>query len=120
MLLPTSLEKNAGWPGEEQVAVSSAEQNKAIVRRFLEELDKGNLDVIDELLSPDFVDRSLVAGQGPTREDFKRTQQEILDTFHTISFTIEEQIAEGDTVVTKYKTRVVRQGEFVPGIPPTG
>ena len=100
--------------------MSSAEENKAIVRRFLAELDKGNLDVIDELLSPDFVDRSLVAGQGPTREDFKRTQQEILDAFHTTSFTIEEQIAEGDTVVTKYRTRVVSQGEFVPGIPPTG
>jgi ketosteroid isomerase-like protein len=59
--------------------VSSAEENKAIVRYFLKELDKGNLDVIDELLSPDFVDRSLVPGQGPTREDFKRTQQEVLD-----------------------------------------
>ena len=59
--------------------MSSAEENKAIVRYFLKELDKGNLDVIDELLSPDFVDRSLVPGQGPTREDFKRTQQEVLD-----------------------------------------
>ena len=58
---------------EEEAAVSSAEENKAIVRRFLEELDKGNLDVIDELLSPDFVDRALMPGQGSTRENFKRT-----------------------------------------------
>jgi serine phosphatase RsbU (regulator of sigma subunit)/ketosteroid isomerase-like protein len=97
----------------------SLEENKALVRRFLEEQAKGNLDVIDELLSPDFVDRGLLPGQGPTREDFKRSVTEILDAFSIISFTIEEQIAEGDTVVTKYTERSVITGEFV-GLPPTG
>jgi serine phosphatase RsbU (regulator of sigma subunit)/predicted ester cyclase len=97
----------------------SVEENKALVRRFLEEQAKGNLDMIDELLSPDFVDRSLLPGQGPTREDFKRSVAEILDAFSITSFTIEEQIAEGDTVVTKYKERSVIRGEFV-GLPPTG
>src|SRR5829696_6821021 len=97
----------------------SLEENKALVRRFLDEQAKGNLDVIDELLSPDFVDRGLLPGQGPTREDFKRSVAEILDAFSIISFTIEEQIAEGDTVVTKYKERSVIRGEFG-GLPPTG
>jgi serine phosphatase RsbU (regulator of sigma subunit) len=97
----------------------SLEENKALVRRFLEELAKGNLDVIDELLSTDFVDRSLVPGQGPTREDFKRSIAEILDAFSIISFTIEEQIAECDTVVTKYTERSVIRGEWF-GMPPTG
>jgi predicted ester cyclase len=100
--------------------MSSAEENKAIVRRFEEELAKGNLDVIDELLSPDFVDRSLIPGQGPTREDYKRTEQELNEAFHTTSFTIDEQIAEGDTVVTKWRARGVSQGEIVAGIPPKG
>jgi predicted ester cyclase len=104
---------------EEEASVSSAEENKAIVRHFLEELAKGNLGVIDELLAPDFVDRSLLPGQGPTREDFKRTTEEFLDTFNTISFTIEEQIAEGDTVVTKYRHSGVNRGEFA-GLPPKG
>jgi serine phosphatase RsbU (regulator of sigma subunit)/predicted ester cyclase len=99
--------------------LSEAERNKAIVRRLLEELAKGNLDVIDELLAPDFVDRSLMPGQGPTREDYKRSVAEILDAFSTTSFTIEEQIAEGETVVTKYTERSVIQGEFA-GLPPTG
>ena len=97
----------------------SVEENKALVRRFLEEQARGNLDVIDELLSPGFVDRGLLPGQGPTREDFKRAVAEILDAFSIISFTIEEQIAEGDTVVTKYKERSVIRGEFG-GLPPTG
>jgi serine phosphatase RsbU (regulator of sigma subunit) len=99
--------------------VSAEEKNKALVRRFLEEVSSGNISVIDELLSPDFVDRSLLPGQGPTREDFKRSVAEILDAFSTNSFTIEEQIAEGDTVVTKYTERSVIRGEFG-GLPPTG
>jgi predicted ester cyclase len=99
--------------------VTSAEENKAIVRRLVEELAKGNLDVIDELLSPDFIDRSLVADQDPTREDFKHTQQEILEALHTTSFTIEEQIAEGDTVVTKYRHSLISRGEYA-GLPPKG
>jgi predicted ester cyclase len=99
--------------------VSVEENNKALVRCFLEELSKGNLDVIDELVSPDFVDRALMPGQGPTLDDFRRSVAEILDAFSTLSFTIEEQIAEGDTVVTKYTERSVIRGEFV-GLPPTG
>jgi serine phosphatase RsbU (regulator of sigma subunit)/predicted ester cyclase len=97
----------------------SVEENKALVRRFLEEQAKGNLNVIDELLSPDFTDRSLLPGQGPTREDFKRAVTEILDAFSVISFLIEEQIAEGDMVVTKYRERSIIRGAFV-GLPPTG
>jgi predicted ester cyclase len=97
----------------------SSEVNKAIVRRFLEELAKGNLDVIDELLAPDFVDCSLMPGQGPTREDFRRSMEEILEAFSTTSYTIEEQIAEGDTVVTRYRESSVGRGEFA-GLPPTG
>jgi serine phosphatase RsbU (regulator of sigma subunit)/predicted ester cyclase len=98
---------------------SEAEENKAIVRRFLEEtMAKGNLDVIDELAAPDFVDRTLLPGQGPTREDFKRSVAEVLDTTPITSFTIEEQIAEGETVVTKYRHSSVQRREVM-GIPPT-
>ena len=99
--------------------MSVEKENKAIVRRFEEEMAKGNLDVIDELLSPDFVDRNLLPGQGPTREDFKRTNKEFLDAFSITSFTILEQIAEGATVVTKYRQSGVSRGEIA-GLPPTG
>jgi serine phosphatase RsbU (regulator of sigma subunit)/predicted ester cyclase len=105
--------------GKEEEASVSAEENKALVRHFLEELAKGNFDVMDELLAPDFVDRSLLPGQGPTREDFKRSVAEIFDAFSIKNFAIEEQIAEGDTVVTKYIERSVIRGEFA-GLPPTG
>jgi len=98
---------------------SEAEEKKAIARRFLEEtMAKGNLDVIDELAAPDFVDRTLLPGQGPTREDYKRSVAEVLDTTPITSFIIEEQIAEGDTVVTKYSHSSVQRREVM-GIPPT-
>jgi predicted ester cyclase len=120
MLLPTRWRRTQGGKEEEAAVSSEAEENKAIVRRFLEEyMAKGNLDVIDELLSPDFVDRSLLPGQGPTREDFKRSVAEILDAFPITSFIIEEQIAEGDTVVTKYRQSGVMRGKVM-GISPTG
>ena len=91
--------------------MSSADMNKAIVRRLEEELAKGNLDVIDELLAPGFIDRALVPGQGPTREDFKRSSEEFLGLFTYTSYTIEEQIAEGDTVVTKFRASAASGGE---------
>jgi predicted ester cyclase len=104
---------------EEQAPVSTAEKNKALVRRFLEETAaKGNLDVIDELAAPDFIDRSLMPGQGSTREDYKRSVAEILKAFSNTSYTIEEQIAEGDTVVTKYRSSSFQRREIA-GIPPT-
>src|SRR5215204_6955754 len=120
MLMVSSPRKNVGWQGGGEAAMSArSEENKTLVRRFLEELDKGNLDVIDELVAPDFVDRSLMPGQGPTREDFKRSVAELLDALPIISFTIEEQVAEGDTVVTKYSQSAVMRGEVM-GRRPTG
>jgi serine phosphatase RsbU (regulator of sigma subunit) len=100
--------------------VSSVEENKAIARRFLQELVfEGNLDIIDELLTPDFVDRSLMPGQGPTREDYKRSVEEIRAAIPTTSFTIEEQVVEGDTVVTRYTATNVSRGPLA-GLPATG
>src|SRR5215207_8295791 len=115
------LEKNPSWQEGGGSAVSSeAQENKAIARRFLEEtMAKGNLDVIDELVAPDFVDRSLMPGHGPTREDLKRSVAQILADFCTTSFTIEQQVAEGGTVVTKFRHIGVWRVGFE-GAPPTG
>jgi hypothetical protein len=48
----------------------SAEENKALTRRFLEAQVNGDLDTLEELLAPDFVDYSLQPGQEPGREGF--------------------------------------------------
>lgn len=71
MLMVSTYRKSVGWSGEENAAVSSeAEDNKALVRHFLGELAKENYAIVDELLSPDFVDRSLPLDQEPGREGY--------------------------------------------------
>ena len=84
--------------------MSSAEEpNKAVVRRFIEEVyNLGNMDVADHLLSPTFVSRDALAGEEASREDLKREIAEQAATSSDLHFSIEEQIAEGDKVVTRF------------------
>ena len=51
------------------LGVSTQEENKIVARRFLEAQAKGDMETLDELMAPDFVDRSLLPGQKPGRED---------------------------------------------------
>ena len=46
----------------------SAEENKALARRFLRAFANGDLDTLDELLAPDFINYSLLPGQDPGRD----------------------------------------------------
>ena len=63
------LEKNAGWQAEEEAAVSSAEENMALARRFLEARIQGDQDAVDEMMTPDFVSHTkLFPGPEPGRE----------------------------------------------------
>jgi len=97
----------------------SAEENKAIARRFLEAQAQGDLDTLDELMAPDFVDRSLLPGQAPDRESYKRSVVEMLSAFPNTSFTVEDQIVEGNVVASRYAGTSIHQGEFI-GVAPTG
>jgi predicted ester cyclase len=97
----------------------SAEENKALARRFLEAQARGDLDTLDELMAPDFVDRSVLPGQGSSREDYKRSVVDMLGAFSNIRFTVESQIAEGDLVASRFTGRSVHRGTFL-GVAPTG
>jgi ketosteroid isomerase-like protein len=55
----------------------SAEEKKALVRRFLDAQSTGDLETLDELLAPDFIDHNLLPGQEPGREGFMRGPQKI-------------------------------------------
>jgi serine phosphatase RsbU (regulator of sigma subunit)/predicted ester cyclase len=82
---------------------SAEENNKAVVRRFIEEfLNRGNMDVADELLAPDFVARDALTGEEASKEGYKREIVEQAAVSSDLHFTIEEQIAEGEKVVTRY------------------
>ena len=101
--------------------MSSEEENKVLARRFVvAAFSNGDLDTLDELMAPDFVDRSLLPGQGPSREEYKRSWTEFHAAFSVADVTIEDQIAEGDKVLTRATFRGVHdQGEFL-GMAPTG
>ena len=99
----------------------STEQNKALVRQFVEEaINQGNISAIDELLIPDFVEHEeLPPGIPPGREAPKVLFTMLRSAFPDIKATIEHLIAEGDEVVLHMTWTGTHEGEFM-GIPPTG
>ena len=95
------------------------EQNKALVRRFVEEVQcQHNLAALDELFSPDFVDRSGMTNP-PTLEGSRQFFTMMFAAFPDMRFTIRQQIAEGDKVLTHKTLQATQLGPFM-GIPATG
>jgi steroid delta-isomerase-like uncharacterized protein len=98
----------------------STEDNKALMRRFLEEVfNKQNLAAVDEFITPNHVDHTLPPFLPTTPEGTKRAIGMFLTAFPDVHLTVEDMIAEGDKVVTRYTSRGTQKGAFV-GIPPTG
>ena len=96
----------------------STEDNKAHVRRGFEAVNQKNLAVFDELLTPDVVfHNASTTMQG--LEAYKQFLSMYMTAFPDLLFTIEDMIAEGDTVVARFTTRGTHQGNLM-GIPPTG
>ena len=92
---------------------SEEETNKALVRRFWEAVGRGDLDAIDELLAPDFVDHSLLEGQESGREGYKQQVAEQHAALSDIRPTIEDQVAKGDKVVTRITWHSIHdRGEY--------
>jgi serine phosphatase RsbU (regulator of sigma subunit)/predicted ester cyclase len=105
---------------EEEAAVSSAEENKALVRRFLEAHAKGDLNTLEEMLAPDFVDHNLIPGQQPGREGYLRAFTEYHAAYSHTRYVIEKQVAEGEEVVTTFAVSATHdRGEWM-GLVPTG
>src|SRR5919107_2352134 len=97
------------------------EENKAIVRRYFQEiLDGGNLDLVDEIFEPQYVLHDPSSPQEVRGvEGTKRFVGMFRSAFPDIAHSIEDQIAEGDKVVTRLRARATHDGELM-GIPPTG
>jgi steroid delta-isomerase-like uncharacterized protein len=98
----------------------TAEENKALVRRWFAELDKRNLSIIDELLSADYVDHNPpLPGLPEGREGVWRASLALAAAFPDAEHTIEDQVAEGDKVMTRLTVRASFRGEIL-GFQPTG
>jgi len=98
----------------------STEENKALIRRLVEEfLNKGNTAVAEALLAEDHVALEPSPGQPQGREGLIANIARMRTAFPDIQYTIEDMVAEGDKVAVYYVWRGTHQGEFL-GIPPTG
>lgn len=96
----------------------SMAENKILVRRYFEEVGRGNVAVVDQLFSEDFVDH-IAGGPAGTRESHRGLVTMFLTAFPDLHADIEHQVAEGDQVVTRLTWRGAHRGAFQ-GIPPTG
>jgi len=95
------------------------QDNKAVARRYLELFNKGELDRLDEVVALDLVDHYAAPGQAHGLEGLKQALSGIRSAFPDIYVTIDDLIAEGDTVVVRCIGRGTHRAEFM-GVGPTG
>jgi len=99
----------------------SVEENKALVRRFLGAQAKGDLDAIEELLAPDFVDHNLLPGrEDPGREGYIRSVAERHAALSDVRTTIEYQATDGEMVITRFTAHAIQDRGALFSIPATG
>ncbi len=98
----------------------SAEENKALIRRIIEEIwNKGDLEAVDRYFAPDYVDHAPLPGQAPGAEGYKQAAAAMREAFPDLRLTLEDILAEGDKVAFRYTMEGTHQGDFM-GMPPTG
>jgi steroid delta-isomerase-like uncharacterized protein len=97
----------------------STDENKAVVRRFIDEaFVKGNPESVDELISESFVPHTWPSVQ-PGRESLKQTVVRMAGGLSNVAFEIEDVIAEGDRVAVRVTARATHKGDFM-GVPAAG
>ena len=100
----------------------AAQDPQEIVRRYFEEIwDRGDLDIVDQLFSPDFVRHGPALEGGDVRgpEGLKQLVRLYRGSFPDLKVPIDEQITEGNVVVTRWTAHGTHQGELL-GTAPTG
>ena len=98
----------------------SAEENKAIVRRFWGVWEEGNIDLVDELLAPDYINHTPASpDQSTGPEGVKGVVAMFRSAIPDLRVVVEDMIAEGDKVAVRYTLEGTHEGELF-GVPPTG
>ncbi len=97
----------------------SVDTNKEIVRRLGVEPWEGNLGVIDELVAADYVGHDPAQPELHGPDGIREFITTYLAAFPDGKITIDEQLAEGDLVASRWTGRGTQQGELM-GVPPTG
>ena len=100
----------------------STEENKTVLRREVEELynHTGNLDVVAEIFSPDYVGHEPSSGEVRGIEGARRFAATFREAFPDLQNTIEDMVAEGDKVAMRFGGSGTHLGETETFGPPTG
>jgi steroid delta-isomerase-like uncharacterized protein len=97
----------------------SLEANKALVRRFIDEIFvRGRPEAVDELLADDFISHTW-RSTGDGKGDLKRAMERLSTVLADSRFTVEDLIAEGDRVAVRVTAQATQVGEFM-GVEPSG
>jgi serine phosphatase RsbU (regulator of sigma subunit)/predicted ester cyclase len=97
------------------------EENMELARRFMEARIKRDLDAVDEMLAPDFVNQNkLLPGQESDREGYKRAISAYHAALSEGRLIIEDQVAGGDKVVTRFIVHATHDRGELMGVAPTG
>lgn len=97
----------------------SLDETRAVVARYVYEVNMQNYDAFDEFVDPAFIDHNPIPGQKPGIPGLKDAYRQFSDAFPDVWFNFEDLIAEGDTVVGRGTITGTHQGNFM-GIPATG
>src|ERR671913_2604668 len=119
LMVPTRWRKTRVGK-EEDILMSSAKENMALARRFLEARGRADLDALEHMMAPDFVDHTLTPSQQLDRESYKRSVAEYVSAFSDIRIRVEDQVAAGDKVVTRFIGHLTHDRRELMGVAPTG
>jgi steroid delta-isomerase-like uncharacterized protein len=94
--------------------------NSKVVKDFIDTvLNRGDIDSSGQFFCDDMVEQVPLPGQGPGLEGLKDVLRGMRAAFPDMHWTIEEQICEGDKVVTRFEWTGTHRAEFL-GVPATG
>ena len=113
-ILPTQTALTPPEPTSPEV------NEKTVSRYFNEVMNQGKLEVIDEIMAPNFAFRiPTLPDPVRGRDGMKQFVTGLRTAFPDIKFTVQRQIVEGNKVASRYSMRATHKGEFL-GVPPTG
>jgi predicted ester cyclase len=88
-------------------------------RLYNEVLGQGRMDVLDQLLAPNFFDRSFPDNGVSGRDQFRATVESFREAFPHAEWTVSDVTTKGDVVTARLKWQARHEGEFL-GVEPTG
>jgi steroid delta-isomerase-like uncharacterized protein len=96
-----------------------SDANKAIVGRLYEQLNAGNLGIVDELISDDFIEHEELPGLEPTKDGVRKLFAMFHGAFQDAKFEVDDLIGEGVKVFVRARMTGTQRSEFM-GVPATG